>query len=249
VAAVTSGDDDRGDDQAVGDQPAALEPGERGTVHHRAVHQQPGGEGLVYRIDVDDRVLEVQPATGQREPRLIDRLLGAEQHAVPEHIRPGGRQRGQPGLLAAGGDGPENPVRQFVVRFGVEANRDHVTVAGDRGSPVPGAVRDASDHARRPLRGAAQSRHDGPGRHAELGQRGPCAGPGGRELTAPFVDGVGYDHLFTGKQHDVRQVPEGLFRGHLGRQDIRDHRGSPPAAGRICRGTPGRPLRRCHSRG
>jgi acyl-CoA synthetase (AMP-forming)/AMP-acid ligase II len=244
-----AGDDDRGDDQAVTDEPATAEYGEHRAVDDRTVHQQPGIERPANRVDVDGCVLEVQPATGQREPRLIDRLLGAEQHAVPEHVRSGGRQRGQPGLLAAGGNGPDNPVRQFVVRFGVKADRDHVTVAGDRGSPVPGAVRDTPDHAGRPLRGAAQSRHDGRRRHAELGQRGSCAGPGGRELPASFVDGIDYDGLFAGEQHDVRQVAECLFGGHLGRQDVGDHDGSPPAAGRICRGTPGRPLRRCHSRG
>ena len=59
-------------------------------VDDQTVAGQQGGEGRLVWVDEDLGLLVVQPFTDQREPCLVDRLLGAEQQPVPVRaVRPG----------------------------------------------------------------------------------------------------------------------------------------------------------------
>src|SRR6266702_60565 len=91
------GQGDRGENQAVADQPSAGHRGQRRAGQCRAVDQDPGPERVPVRIDRDLGVLEAEPPAGQREPRLVDALLGAEQQAVPPDLAV--VPAGQPGQL------------------------------------------------------------------------------------------------------------------------------------------------------
>jgi len=128
-----------------------------------------------------------------------------------------------------------NPAAKELTLIGVEADRDDVPDAGHGGRPVSGTVRDAPDDPGRPPRGTARPGQDSHRRHAQPGQRGPGQNAGGRELAAPLVYGPGDDILFARKQLGTRQVAECLLRHHRRRQDVPDHRGLLPVAGRTCR--------------
>ena len=132
------------------------------------------------------------------------------------------------------------------MRLRVQPDREQVLVAGNGAGPVAVAVRHAAHHAVRPLRGAPPARHDRDGRETQPGQGGPGAGPRGRELAPPLVDGLGDDRLLLGEQGRAGQVAEGLLGDRLGRENGLDHRNTPKAsgrgvsgAGRICRGIAG----------
>src|SRR6476660_398626 len=117
---------DGGDDEAFGDQPTAGETGDLPRAQVRAGHQQPGGEPAG-GVEVDLRLGEVEETAGQREPRLVDGLLGAEQHPVPVHVRGLPGQNPQPLLLGGQRDHVAYPVRQRLVRLGVDADTGQVT--------------------------------------------------------------------------------------------------------------------------
>lgn len=98
-------------DQSAGGQPATGEVGQREPAGLRRRDQQSCLEGPVCRVDGDVRVLEAEPALGQRKPCLIGCFLGTEQQPVP-----------------------------VGARLGVQADGPRMAGMGDCCGPVPGAV-------------------------------------------------------------------------------------------------------------
>jgi hypothetical protein len=204
----------------VAGQPPAGESGQLTASQPGARDQQPGGEGAVRRIDRDSRLIESQPAPGQRKPCLVDRLLGAEQQPIPAWLRRRGREGAQSGALVGGRDDVQHALGQPVIGLGIKPEGEHVLDARDGRCPVAGAMGHAADDARRPLRRAAQAGHDRDGRPAEGGKRGAGARPRGGELPAPLVHRAAQGGLLLGEQHDVEHIAERFDGRHLGRQDF-----------------------------
>ncbi len=132
-------------------------------------------------------------------------------------------QFGEVGPFRRQGDHVQHSGRQGCVRLGIDTERAHLLGARhDRGS-VGGAVRDAADDSRWPLRCAALAAQQRRGRHAESAQRLVCTPTPGRELPAPLIPGVcDQRFLFREKDH-IGRVGEGFGRADFGRQQFFDH--------------------------
>ena len=229
-------DGDRGQQQPVRHRVAALEGGDLAAVHHRSRHQQPGQEGARRGVERDDRVVEPEPAPGQREPRLEHALLGAEQQPVP---RGAGVAAGrQPRALLVPRDPVDDAAGQWAVDLGVDAHGRAAVAAGHGGGAVAGAVRDAADHARRPEGLAVRSRPDRCGRHPEPGDGLARARPGGRELTLPARGGGGSGGRLLRRERRRLDVAGPLGDGHARRQEpvhgAVEHSGRPARGLRPC---------------
>ena len=157
-------------------------PGHRGRIDQDP-RFEPARRAAVVDVEGDVRVLESQPAPRQRKPRLVRRLLGAEQDSIPMQT---GGQRLQFDTFDGQADRVEHTLGQHVMRFGVDADRAHRVVPADRGAAKALAVREAADDAVGPARFALLPLEDRHRRHAQLAQRLPCAVPHGDELVAPL---------------------------------------------------------------
>src|SRR4051794_3083931 len=69
---------DGGRDDPLLGAPSSVEGRQAGPVDHGSLHEQPGAERPTVRVDRQLDVLEAEPATCERKPGLVDRLLCAE---------------------------------------------------------------------------------------------------------------------------------------------------------------------------
>jgi len=201
----------------------------------RVGDQQCRGEGAVARVDGDLRVLEAEPAAGQREPGLVDRLLRAEQQPVPADAP----HRGEPGQhdsFPRAGDQAEHAIGQHVIGLGVDTDGEDLVRVRDRGRAVAGTVRDAAHDAGWPLGRAAFPPRDRGWRHSQPGQGAVGAVPGRAELTAPFTARLGDGQDLFWKQRRLRRIAERLRGRYGGRQDLFDHAGVRSRLLACCRG-------------
>lgn len=207
--------------------------------------QKPGAEPAL-GVDVHHRLGEVEPSAGQREPDLVDRLLGAEQDRVPAHRVVRVAQRRERGDLGGRGDPGEDALGEVLVRLGVDADRQRRLRRGNRRRTVSRAVRDAAGHADRPDRCAPLAARDRDGRHADRGERAPGAVAPGDELPPSPVGDPLDERPLLREEGLLRDVAELLRRRHPRRQDVSDHVAAPASTRRGRVGPAGRPR---HSRG
>lgn len=169
---------------------------------------------------------------GEGVPGLEDALLGAEQQPVPvDPARLPGPRRGEP--FAFGGTHHQLPhaFGQRGVRFGVDAQRQHVRRARQRRRPVSVAVREAADDAVGPQGHSAPAVEYGDGFQAEPAHGPPRAGPRRREVVPALRHAPGDQFLLLGEEGSVRH---GLLArrgaGDVTGQQPLDHREPPEVA-------------------
>lgn len=192
---------------------------EYGTREGGRFDQDVRGKSPTDCIDGHHHVFEFESTSGDGMPGLVDRLLGAEEEPIPTGSDAAGECFYRRSLDRQG-NRIEYSVRQGVIHLGIDAEAPYVCAPGHRSCPVPGAVRDASDHAHRPSGRAAPQRQDGTGWKAESGQRIPSAEPPCRELSAALVHGSGDGGLLFRKQSCVRGVVIYERAAHGSRQDL-----------------------------
>ena len=192
-------------------------------VDDRGGNLDAGGKGAFRRVDRDVRVREAEPLAGEREPGLVDRLLGAEQQAVPAGPRRRDRQLAQPGALGGQGDQLEDAAGKRGVGLRVKPDREQVLRARDRGGAVPRAVRDAADDAVRPQRRAAVAAQDGRRRDAERGERAARALAPRGELLRRFSVARATRVASSGEQPRAKRPAERLRGRRRLRHDLLDH--------------------------
>lgn len=98
-------------------------------------------------VEGNGRVLEAEPAPGERKPRLVDAFLGAEDQPVPVDA---GRRTSDPVALVRIEHACDDAFRKRVVRLGIDADGQHIGTSANRRGAIPDAVGDAADDARRP---------------------------------------------------------------------------------------------------
>ncbi len=193
-----------------------------------ARRERTGRTGAVDR-ERDVRVLEAQPAVRQRKPRLVGRLLGAEQDSIPMQAR-GQARRARPrssGRLMAS----STPLGSTSCgSASMPTERTSALPAHHRAAEAL-AVRQAADDAVGPARFTLVPLEDRDRRQSEFTERLPRAVAHGDELVAPLGHRARDERFLLGQRRQFRWVVVQFGRRHrLGQHAGQQQRPSRPPA-------------------
>ena len=171
------------------DRPAAGQRGQRRPVLGRrdrsgSATGTPPALPVPSTLEGDVRILEPEPPVGQREPRLVRRLLGAEQDSIPVQRRRAARASStrSAGRLTAS----STPLGSTSCGFGVDADGSDVGARPTTAPRKPVAVRQAAHHTVGPARFTLVPLEDWHRRQPQLAERLAGAVPHRDELVAPL---------------------------------------------------------------
>ena len=168
-------------DQITPDQPAPVEGGVPLSLQDKPWHQQSRRERAA-RFDRDGSILKPEPLTCNGKPRLVNRLLGAEQDPVPANPWLICCQLAQRRPLGLAGDNRQDTVGEFVMHFRVDANRSDFVSASNRAGAITLTVRYTANNACWPSGGSGRFAKDRLGRQSGALKRVARTHPGGREV-------------------------------------------------------------------